>query len=451
MFGLSINRIAEICRGEILGVIPAEAIEPVCISIDSRTVTPGVLFAAFKGENADGNAYIGKAFENGAAACITDRLPDSNVSGPIILVKDVQKALEAIATAFRNTLNIPFVGITGSVGKTTAKEMVYSVLSQKYNVLKTEKNFNNQLGVPMTISNIQKEHEIAVVEMGISKINDMDLLGEIVRPYVGVFTSIGKAHLEYLKDLAGVFREKTKMLNYMNEEALVVVNSDDSWLDSIHFIGEVKRCSVSKKTDYSAEHIRFTSDGRTVFDIACDERIEDIAIHSFGMHYVSDALLAAAVGKRFGLSGDEIREGIASFKNIGRRGDIIRKNGFLIIDDSYNANPESVKSAIDSMMLLPGRHICILGDMLELGPDEAALHLETGRYALEMGIDAVYTFGTLSRYISEAAHKIDARHYDEINDLISDVSRDIRENDIILIKASRGMHFERISEALKNL
>ena len=367
MFGLSINKIAEICHGVILGDSPAEAIEPVSLSIDSRNVTPGVVFAAFKGENTDGNAYIGKAFENGAAACITDKVPDRNEGGTIILVKDVQKALEEIAATFRKTLDIPFVGITGSVGKTTAKEMVYSVLSQRYNVLKTEKNYNNQIGVPMTISNIQKEHEIAVIEMGISKIDDMELLGDIVRPIVGVFTSIGKAHLEYLKDLEGVFSEKTKMLKYMNEDALVVVNGDDAWLDSIRFKGEVKRCSVRKNADYSAEHIRFTSDGRTVFDIVCEDRIEDVVINSFGMHYVSDALLAAAVGKRFGLSGDEIRAGVASFKNIGRRGDIIPKNGFLIIDDSYNANPESVKSAIDSMLLLPGRHICILGDMLELG------------------------------------------------------------------------------------
>ncbi|MBR0351929.1 MAG: UDP-N-acetylmuramoyl-tripeptide--D-alanyl-D-alanine ligase [Oscillospiraceae bacterium] len=449
MYGFSLKKVADVCGGVIIGDISGADREPVSISIDSRNVRSGDLFAAFRGEQTDGNEYIDAAFRNGAAACITDRRPQE-ITGTIILVEDVQKSLETLAKEFRNTVSIPFVGITGSVGKTTAKEMISSVLSQKYCVLKTDKNYNNQLGVPITLSRISREHEIAVVEMGVSKIDDMDLLGDIVRPQVGVFTSIGKAHLEYLKDLDGVFTEKTKMLKYMDDDSLAVVNGDDPMLHRIRFKGSVIRCGSAPDSDFKAENIVFTSDGKTVFDIAADEKICDVVIPSFGMHYVSDALLAAAVGKRYGLSGEEIRSGIGSFKNIGGRGDLIRKNGFLIIDDSYNANPESVRSAIDSMMLLPGRHICILGDMLELGEDEIELHAEIGRYASDKGVELMYSAGPLSLHISDSFRK-GGKHFEDVNELISEVSSRIRENDIILIKASRGMHFERIAKALGNL
>ncbi len=449
MFGFSIKKIADVCGGVILGDISGAEREPVSISIDSRNVAVGDLFAAFKGEQTDGNEFIEAAFGKGAVACITDRRPQ-DICGTIILVDDIQKSIETLAREFRKTVSIPFVGITGSVGKTTAKEMISSVLSQKYSVLKTDKNYNNQLGVPITLSRIGREHEIAVVEMGVSKIDDMDLLGDIVRPQVGVFTSIGKAHLEYLKDLDGVLHEKTKMLKYMNDDALVVVNGDDPMLNGICFKGSVVRCGFGQNADYKAKNIDFTSDGKTVFDIAGDEKIGDVVINSFGMHYVSDALLAAAVGKRFGLSGEEIRSGIGSFKNIGGRGDLIRRNGFLIIDDSYNANPESVRSAIDSMMLLPGRHICILGDMLELGDNEIELHAEIGRYASNKGVDQMYSSGPLSLHISES-FRGSGRHFKDVDELIDEVSTQIKENDIILIKASRGMHFERIAKALQNL
>ena len=329
--------------------------------------------------------------------------------------------------------------------------MIASVLSQRYKVLKTDGNFNNQLGVPVTVSRIQREHQIAVIEMGVSKINDMDLLGDIVRPDVGVFTSIGNAHLEYLKDLQGVFREKTKMLKYMSPAGLAVVNGDDQRLAALEFRGRVKKCGTGAGNDYRAENIDFSTEGTTLFDIVLsDRRINGVLVNSFGMHYVYDAMLAAAVGHYFGLTDDEIRAGIAAYSNVGRRGDIIPKNGFVIIDDSYNANPESMKSAIDSMMLIPGRHICVLGDMLELGENEDSLHADIGSYATVKGVDLVYTCGPLSANISMSFIR-DGRHYDDVDELISDLGSVIKQGDVILIKASRGMRFERITEALKKL
>ena len=449
MFGFSIYKIAEICGGAILGDLSSAAIEPAGISIDSRNVVPGDLFAAFKGEQSDGNLFIDKAFENGAVACLTDKWPDQSLKGTKIFVENVQTALEILSKEFRKTVSIPFIGVTGSVGKTTAKEMISSVLEQRFNVLKTEKNYNNQLGVPMTVSRIGREHEIAVVEMGVSKIGDMDLLGDIIRPQVGVFTSIGKAHLEYLKDLSGVFKEKTKMLNYMDDNAVAVVNSDDPMLAGLEFRGSVLRCAIQSEADFTAENIVFTADGKTIFDIAADERIDHVVLNSLGMHYVSDALLAAAVGKNYGLTAQEIREGIGSYRNIARRGDIIRNKGVIIIDDSYNANPESVKSAIESMMLFPGRHICILGDMLELGKNKEELHAEIGRYASERGVDLIYTTGPLAVHISENFPI--GVHFENTADLINELCSVVKKDDVILIKASRGMQFEKIAEALKKI
>ena len=451
MYGFSLKKIAEVCGGTLIGDQANADKEALSIVIDSRKVQPGDLFAAFRGEQTDGNAYIGKAFENGAIACITDRQPEKEYPGLIILVEDVQMALETFAFQYMRSIDILKVGITGSVGKTTAKEMIASVLSQRYKVLKTDGNFNNQLGVPVTVSRIQKEHQIAVIEMGVSKINDMDLLGDIVRPDVGVFTSIGNAHLEYLKDLEGVFTEKTKMLRYMPEGALAVVNGDDPRLASVEFSGRLIKCGTGGGNDYCAENIDFSTEGSTLFDIVLpDRRMNGVLVNSFGMHYVYDAMLAAAVGNYFGLTDDEIRAGIAAYSNVGRRGDIIPKNGFVIIDDSYNANPESMKSAIDSMMLIPGRHICVLGDMLELGENEDNLHADIGSYATAKGVDLVYTCGPLSANISMSFIR-DGRHYDDIDELICDLGTVIKQGDVVLIKASRGMRFERITEALKKL
>ncbi len=451
MYGFSLKKIAEVCGGTLIGDRTNADREALGIVIDSRKVQPGDLFAAFRGEQTDGNAYIGKAFESGAVACITDRQPETEYPGLIILVEDVQKALETFAFEYMRSIDIRKVGITGSVGKTTAKEMIASVLSQRFNVLKTDGNFNNQLGVPVTVSRIRREHQIAVIEMGVSKINDMDLLGDIVRPDVGVFTSIGNAHLEYLKDIDGVFAEKTKMLAYMPEGSLVVVNGDDPKLATIDFNGQLIRCGTGEGNDYRAENIDFSSEGTTLFDIVLsDRRINGVLVNSFGMHYVYDAMLAAAVGRYFGLTDDEIRNGITAYSNVGRRGDIIPLNGFVLIDDSYNANPESMKSAIDSMMLIPGRHICVLGDMLELGEDEDRLHADIGSYATAKDVDLVFTCGPLSANISMSFIR-DGKHYDDIDELIADLKNVITQGDVVLIKASRGMRFERITEALKNI
>ena len=450
MYGLTVRKISELCNAVHYGPDSGLDTEPARIVIDSREVHDGDLFAAFRGNNTDGNAYIEQAFQNGACCCLTDVRPERLYGGVVLFVQDVQDAVVLIAEAFRTLVQIPIVGITGSVGKTTAKEMISSVLEQHYTVLKTEKNLNNQLGVPMTISQINRKHEIAVVEMGISRPGDMELLGKMVKPSAAVFTSIGKAHLEFLHDLDGVFREKTSMLDFMDDDASVVLNGDDAYLCRLETGKKVVRCGFGNGNDYTAERIEFTDNGQTAFVILyCSGEIRT-SVDSFGKHIVSAALLAAGIGHLFGLNDNEIAKGIASFRNAGRRGELLRTGEMLLFDNCYNANPDSVKSSIDSLVLLPGRHICILGDMLELGDRSKEFHSETGRYAKEMGVEVLLTCGPLSVFSSEGYGEGSA-HFENLDDLIRHLPLYLKEGDSILVQASRGMHFEKISDAIKKI
>ena len=450
MYGLTVRKICEICNAFRFGPETGMDSEPARIVIDSREVRDGDLFAAFRGNNTDGNAYIEQAIQKGACCCLTDVQPSKEYNGIILYVQDVQEAVTAIAEAFRMQVDIPIVGITGSVGKTTAKEMISSVLEQHYTVLKTEKNLNNQLGVPMTISQINRNHEIAVIEMGISRPGDMELLGKMVRPSAAVFTSIGKAHLEFLYDLDGVFLEKTSMLDYMGDDSSVVLNGDDAYLCRLKTMKRTIQCGFGEGNDYTANRIEFIDDGHTVFDILYSSGQIRTSVDSFGKHIVSAALLAAGIGHLFGLNDNEIAKGIASFRNAGRRGELLRTAGMLLFDNCYNANPDSVKSSIDSLVLLPGRHICILGDMLELGDHSKELHWETGRYAKDKGADALLTCGPLSAASSEGYGK-GSVHFEKLDDLVQNLPLYLKEGDSILVQASRGMHFEKISDAIKNI
>lgn len=449
MYGLTIRKISEICEASRSGPENGLDVEPRRIVIDSREVREGDLFAAFRGSSTDGNAYIDQAFEKGACCCITDVRPDKLHSGPVLFVENVETAVAEIAKAFRVLLHIPIVGITGSVGKTTAKEMISSVLEQRFTVLKTDKNLNNQLGVPMTISRIDREHEIAVIEMGISRPGDMALLGKIVRPSAAVFTTIGKAHLEFLQDLDGVFLEKTSMLEYMDADSFVVLNGDDPYLSQLQTEKKTVRCGLGSGNDYTAECIEYTAFGNTAFNILYSSGQIRTSVDCFGKHIVSAALLAAAIGHLYGVDDSGIARGIESFRNAGRRGELLRTCGILLFDNCYNANPDSVCSSIDSLVLLPGRRVCILGDMMELGTRSEEFHRDTGKHAKEKGVEILLTCGPLSAFTAEAFGE-GSRHFETLDDLIRTLPMVLEKGDSILVQASRGMHFEKISDAIKD-
>ena len=445
MKGMTIGRAEAVCGGRLVGAGDPER-ELGHVAIDSRAVLPGDLFVAFKGEKVDGHDYIAAAFERGAACCLAERIPEGETR-PLILCADVQRALERIAAAYRQDLAIPVVGVTGSVGKTSAKEMIAAVLSQRLRVLKTEGNFNNQIGVPMTLSRVEPEHQAAVVEMGISGFGEMRALAEIARPTMAVYTVIGYAHLEFLHDLDGVLRAKTEMLELLPEDAPVIVNGDDEKLRTLRR-RRLIRFGLGEDCEVRAEKLRALPDGHSACEIVCGGRRIPVSIPAFGRHMVYAALAGAAVGMELGLTDGEIAAGIAAYQTVGRRGAVSDTGYLTLIDDCYNANPDSTRSGIDSLLQLPGRHVCILGDMLELGENGRELHRETGSYAAEKGVALVIGSGPLTEETCRAAGGV---YFEDREALLAALPSLIREGDAVLVKASRGMRFEEVSEAVKRL
>ena len=448
MTGMTISRAAAVCGGRICGEGDLDA-ELGSVVIDSRAVSAGDFFVAYKGERVDGHDYISAAFDKGAVCCLAQRVPEGETR-PLILVPDVQAALEQICAEYRRDLRLPVIGITGSVGKTSAKEMISAVLSQRLNVLKTDKNLNNQIGVPMTISRIRPEHQAAVVEMGISGFGEMSVLAQIARPDMAVFTLIGHAHLEFLHDLDGVLRAKTEMLDFMADDAPVLINGDDEKLLGLQCRQKKISFGLGENCDVRAENITLSPTGETLCDIVYGERRIPVEIKAYGRHMIYAALEGAAVGLLMGLDDEEIVRGVASFETVGRRAAVCDTGFITLIDDSYNANPDSVKCGIDSLMKMPGRHVCILGDMLELGEGSGEMHFDVGRYAGERGAELVLTSGPLSYETCRGAGER-GRHFATREELIAALPGLIQKGDRVLVKASLGSRFDQISEALKEL
>lgn len=448
MTGMTISKAAALCGGRIAGEMQQDR-ELGRVVIDSREVREGDFFAAYRGEHTDGHSYIGSALQKGAACCLAEYVPEG-VCGPVIVVEDVQEALERLCAAYRESLRLPVIGITGSVGKTSAKEMIWSVLSQRMNTLKTEGNLNNQIGVPMTLSRIRPEHEAAVVEMGISGFGEMSRLGEMVKPQIAVFTVIGHAHLEFLHDLDGVFKAKTEMLDYVDENGVVILNGDDAKLRELTCRQRRFRVGMGIDCDVRATKVRQLPDGTTACTIEYEGRRLETVIPAYGKHMIYAALEGAAVGFAMGLEDAEIKKGIETYETVGRRG-LVTETGFVtLIDDSYNANPDSMRCAIDSLAEMKGRKVCLFGDMLEMGENTQELHREVGRYARDKGIALVAACGTLGKILAEEAGDI-GRGFEDCESMIAALPELIQKGDTVLIKASRGMHLERAAEAVKGL
>ena len=449
MKNLTIRNILKACGGRYLGD-PADLDREVSVvTTDSCKLEAGCLFAALAGERVDGHDYIPAALAGGAACVLAERVPEG-AAGSIILVPSTLAALQDTAAFYRSQFSLPVIGITGSVGKTTAKEMVASVLAQRYDVHKTAGNFNNDLGVPLTLFGLREEHGAAVVEMGVSHFGDMARLARMVRPDYALFTAIGYAHLEYLGSREGVLREKTVVLDYLPETGAAFCNGDDDLLAAL-------ACSCAKRTfglgpdcAVRAEKLRALENGGTACEIVAGDRRFPVSIPAYGEHMVYAALEGAAVGLELGLSPEEIARGIAAYEPVGHRARVLRTERLTVIDDCYNANPSSTASAIRSLSRLDGRKVCILGDMLELGEDSARLHRETGKLAADWGISLVLTCGEQAERISQGAAGI-SRHFASKEELLDALPGTIRAGDCVLVKASRSMKFEEITERLMKL
>ena len=449
MRGISVKQAAEIVNGKLYGTQGLDS-EILGVTIDSRKVENGYMFAALKGERVDGHDYIAKAFELGAVCCIAEKLPE-DISGTVIIVPDVAAALKILAENYRKRFDIPVIGIAGSVGKTTAKEMIASVLSQKYNVLKTEKNLNNELGVPLTIFRIEPEHEVAVIEMGISDFGEMGRLAMMVRPTMAVYTLIGHAHLERLHDRNGVLKAKAEMLDFMPDDGTVFLNADDDLLAKLDCRQNKVLYGTKDNADVKAENILSDSLSGLSCDIVSGDRRIPVKVPSYGSHMVYAALEGAAVGLAMGLSNAQIAAGIAAYETVGRRANVCDTGFITLVDDCYNANPDSVMCAVDSLKSVDGRKVCILGDMLEMGENKAELHAKVGKYASDNGVDMLLTVGELSKNTCTAAEEISSLHFDTNAELITGLPELIEKGDTVLVKASNSMKFDEISDALKLL
>lgn len=440
MNGMTVGQLARVTGGVLCGGNPQTPVTGGVI--DSREVRPGDVFAALPGEKSDGHDFIGAALDAGAACCLARRVPEGETRG-VLAVPDVAAAFCSAAADYRSRFSMPLVGVTGSVGKTTAKEMIACVLARRFCTLKTKKNFNNELGVPLTLFRLKPEHGAAVVEMGISHFGEMTRLAEMARPTLAVYTVIGRAHLEFLGDRAGVLRAKTELLAEMPADGTVFVNGDDDLLAGLSCRQEKVSFGLSETCAVRAEHLAELGEDGTACDIVSGGRRIPVRLRYFGKHLVYAALAAAAVGLKLGLSDDEIAAGIADYAPVGRRTDVVRTPYLTLIDDCYNANPDSAAMSIASAAALHGRLVCILGDMLELGGDAARLHRETGELARRSGA-LLLTVGELSRNMG-------GTHFESRRALIDALPGLLHPGDCVLVKASRGMAFEEISEAVKSL
>ncbi len=451
MKGMTPKAMAAASGGRLLNCTKILEQEVTAIVTDSRKVTPGCAFVAIKGERADGHTFVKNVLAAGAMLAIVEEMPE-DADTPCLLVDSTLLAIQRIAGLYREHLGIPVVGVTGSVGKTSTKEAIAAVLAQKYRVLKTAGNFNNNLGLPLTVFRLTEEDEIAVLEMGISHFGEMEELARTARPDVMVVTNIGTCHLEFLGDRDGVFRAKTACFPYVRDGGEIILNYEDDKLSQVAgstFYGLSKDATVYAK-DVDAQGLSGTS-----FTICMDGREFPVRLALPGRHMVLNALAAAAVGRHFGLSDGEIAEGIASLKPLGGRVNILETPYGTVIDDCYNASPASVKAALDLLASVPGRKTAILGDMGELGRGERALHREVGEHAGKLPIDTFLLAGHLSLETAEGirGERPDAKilHLPDTEALLKALPENLEPGGSILVKASHFMGFERVVRELQKI
>ena len=456
MKNLTPETIAACCGGTYYGDEALRHTEITKIVHDSRQVVPGCLFAAIKGERADGHDFIPQVMEKGAALSLCER-KEAAFGSPCVVVPSTAEALQDIARFYLASLPVRVVSVTGSVGKTSTKEMIASVLAQKYRTKKTQGNFNNALGLPLTIFTLEEDDEIAVLEMGINHFGEMDVLGSIAPPDIAVITNIGTCHLEFLGDRDGVFRAKTEIFGHLKDGARVVLNGDDDKLRNVDTVKGEKPVffGIASKDGIYADNIDYIGTEAVRCVIHLGEEAFSVRIPYPGEHMVMNALAASAVGVLSGLIPSEIKAGIESLVLPGSRLRIVSGRSIRIIDDCYNANPMSMKAALRVLAEAEGRKIAILGDMAELGKDEIAYHREVGVLAASLPIDLLITAGPRAKAISDAVagegSALPCIHFENADGLKKALPALMREGDLVLVKASHSMHFEEVVEALKEL
>ncbi|MBO7743878.1 UDP-N-acetylmuramoyl-tripeptide--D-alanyl-D-alanine ligase [Paenibacillus sp. MWE-103] len=462
-----LNAIAALCGGTVLNDNRGDA-AIVGVSINTRTIQPGMLFVPIRGERVDGHDYVGAALEAGAGGALWERskaVPDVLAEAPLVLVDDTVAALQRLAANYRDELDLRVVGVTGSNGKTTTKDMVAAVLSGTYRVHKTVGNLNNHLGLPLTVLELDESYDAVVLEMGMSEFGEIDFLTRLAKPDVAIITNIGDSHLEQLGSRAGIAQAKLEIVAGLRPGGLLIMNGDEPLLaegirsarlpDGV----EVQTFGLEDGSRWVAEHIGVDATSSR-FDVKGEAGLQRVELPAAGRHNVSNALAAIAAATRLGVPAAVIRQGFAGLKLTAMRIEAGRAaNGAMVLNDAYNASPTSVRAAIDLVAGLTGyrRKWLVLGDMLELGPQELELHGEVGAYVTPAKADAVLAFGTLSRHTAAAAAKQFAadggeervRAFDDKGALAEWLLARLAPEDLVLVKGSRGMRMEDIVHALQ--
>ncbi|MFI2857486.1 UDP-N-acetylmuramoyl-tripeptide--D-alanyl-D-alanine ligase [Paenibacillus sp. JSM ZJ436] len=434
------------------------------VSTDSRTLPQGCLYVPLAGERFDGHDYAEAALQQGASAVLWQTNHGTPPEGPVVLVEDTLLALQSMAAAYLRETGVKVVGITGSNGKTTVKDMVTSLLGTRYNVHKTQGNFNNQIGLPLTVLGMSADTEIVVLEMGMSGRHEIELLSKLARPDVAVITNIGESHLLQLGSRKEIARAKAEILSGLQEGGLLVFHGDEPLLHEVLAEPETRQpeqYSVFKfgtepSNDNSPAGLMFHEKGVIFTSTLYDG--ESFSLPLLGKHNVINALAAMAVASHFGVSREDMREGFASLKLTSMRIEAIQTtHGVTVLNDAYNASPLSVKAALDVLAGMNGyrRRIAVLGDMLELGDQEQEYHAEIGQYIAVEHIDHLYTYGPLALHIAEAAQtRLSQAQISAFTDkaaLIEALVESVGSQDLVLVKASRGMKLEEVVDALKQL
>ena len=427
------------------------------VVIDSRKANKDNVFVAVIGENLDGHKFMQSAYENGCKTFIKNasssiKLNSSDIN--LIEVEDTQIAVGNIAKYYKEKFDIPYIGVTGSVGKTTTRDMIYATVSSRFNTLKNEGNLNNHFGVPLTLFNLDESYECAVIEMGMSNFKEIEYLANIVNPKIGVISNIGLSHIENLGSQEGILEAKMEIATNFNENNTLVVNGDDKFLATLkekNLNYSLKTFGFNKNNDIYCESYEMNEEDLT-FTCYIDGKKEEIFIPTVGEHNIYNAMAAILVGKELNISLDDIKNGLKNFKATKMRLDIIKNNKMTIINDAYNASPDSMEAALKILGRYKNRKVAILGDMFEMGEHSEYGHRLVGRYAID-NTDLLVAIGKDAIFMCDEAKSLG---FDESNiyyfntkeEAIENIDTIIKEDDVVLVKASRGMQLEKIVEYL---
>ena len=434
---------------------PCEQVPAIsAVSTDSRNITPGCLFLPWVGEQFDGHNFIDAALDAGAAGCLCAKLPqDIRPDKFYIKVADTRLALRDMASAYRDKFDIPFVQITGSVGKTTTKEMIAAVLGAKLNVLKTPENFNNDIGTPLTLFGLSPEHQAAVIETGMNHFGEIEYLGAMVRPDIAVISNIGDAHIEYLGSRGGILKAKCEIFEHLKDDGIAILNGDDALLDTVTLPQRIIRCGQSEHCQVRISDILDHGVNGITCTVTSEKDVYHLNIPTPGEHMAYAASIAVAVGEVLGLSKEEIIRGVAAYAPIGSRMHILRlSDGRVLLDDCYNANPQSVSAALEVLARTEcERRVAVLGDMGELGDLTEQAHFNAGALAAMLGIDFVVAIGSKAVKIADGAAMGGAEvlHFATREEAMPTLREQLQPHTTMLIKASHAMHFEEIVKELQ--